>query len=610
MTTANTARLQHPYHEHALILQELSENFSLYCLICELPAKGPVYLCIDCNFFLHRSCAELPPEIQHPSHPQHSLMFYPGGSYDLSCRCDEPVEARGSYVCDVCEVALHTGCAAATLPPPEEEHEDKGKIIQHFAHEHPLASFHVNASNRINCKACGEQISGRVYGCRACIYVLHESCALAPREISNHPFHPQHPLTLLADFKPEWPDLTCEVCKRYSHCPMFAYNCNECDFHLDVNCAVSVMHLPPRDDQSSMDGKREIHHFSHPHQLTSFHAKAELFAACSVCKEKEISGYFYCCLDCLFLLDVSCVEFPQDIVHPLHSNHPLICQEDFDLRCSLCSDNTHSFGYKCEVCLFGLHVKCALQSLSATEEELTLTGELVHDHPMKLQCSPLLRMCKVCEWPVEGLGYDCQEGCDMLLHKTCAELPREPEHPIHPQHPLVLHCLESYTSLPCFACFDEIGVGFSLYCDYCKIQFHARCAMGKLTLKHQRHEHSLTYMEKMGSGLNSVQCNVCYEDCQIDFYRCGPCNYNLHFSCLPLPPSVKHEFHFHPLVLRDRVVDDFYDYEEQYCDVCETLRHPEHGVYYCEECNYDAHIDCVIPEVSPPSQNSTTFSEA
>ncbi|OWM81949.1 hypothetical protein CDL15_Pgr027147 [Punica granatum] len=65
---------------------------------------------------------------------------------------------------------------------------------------------------------------------------------------------------------------------------------------------------------------------------------------------------------------------------------------------------------------------------------------------------------------------------------------------------------------------------------------------------------------------------------------------------------------FHPLVLRDRVVDEHYDYEEQYCDVCETLRDPELGVYYCEECNYAADIDCVIPKVSPTSQNFTTFS--
>ncbi|PKI44779.1 hypothetical protein CRG98_034727 [Punica granatum] len=120
--------------------------------------------------------------------------------------------------------------------------------------------------------------------------------------------------------------------------------------------------------------------------------------------------------------------------------------------------------------------------------------------------------------------------------------------------------------------------------------------MRRQTLKHQRHEHSLSYFDKIGCELYSAQCNVCYDDCRIDFYRCVPCNYNLHFSCMSLPPSVKHEFHFHPLVLRDRVVDEYYDYKEQYCDVCETLRNPEHGVYYCEECNYDAHIDCVIPK--------------
>ncbi|PKI44638.1 hypothetical protein CRG98_034993 [Punica granatum] len=294
MKAANTpSLLQHRFHKHALVLQELSKDFSLGCKICSISVKGPAYHCIDCEFFLHKSCAELPPKIQHPSHPQHPLVFSMDASPRFRCYGCRNALRDKCYQCYDCEIDLHVGCAAATLPPPKEEeqedeqkHEDKNhheeEMIEHFAHDHRLASFRVDAPNYIECKACGQRISGRVYGCRACIFVLHESCALASREIINHPFHPQHPLTLLVDSE------------------------------------------------------------------TSFR-------------------------------------------------------------------------------------------------------------------------CKVCE--------------------------------------------------------------------------------------------------------------------RIDFYRCVPCNYNLHFSCLPLPPSAKHEFHYHQLVLRDRFVDDLYDYEEQYCDVCETLRHPEHGKSREKETN-------------------------
>ncbi|XP_031398775.1 uncharacterized protein LOC116209312 [Punica granatum] len=390
--------------------------------------------------------------------------------------------------------------------------------------------------------------------------------------------------------------MRCDVCE---YKPPFAYNCNECDFLLDVKCVVSIVHPPPRDhDQSrSTDDRRDqIHHFSHPHQLTTFHAKAKLLASCDVCNE-GISGDFYCCPDCLFLLHPSCAKLTQEIVHPLHPGHHLICQAD-PRNCSLCSDNTHGFGFKCEECPFGLHVGCALQSLSATKEELTLNSELLHKHPMRLQCLTKGYVCIVCEWPVKGLGYAYEICGNKAIHKTCAELPRESErHPIHPQRLLLLLSKPLDEFSHCFACLESSG-GLTFYCDYCKIQFYAHCAMRRPTLKHRRHEHCLSYFRKIGRKPYSVQCNVCYDYCWIDFYRCVRCNYNLHFSCMPLPPSVKHAFHqsYHPLVLRDRFVDDKLDYEEQYCDVCETLRHPEHGVYYCEECNYAADIDCIIPK--------------
>ncbi|XP_031395970.1 uncharacterized protein LOC116207225 [Punica granatum] len=605
MNTGNTPRLlQHPSHEHDLVLQELSETFSCECHICNFYTEGgPAYHCVDCEFFLHKSCAEMPPEMQHPFHPQHPLALTISSRKDYGCGgCGDFVINKYRYQCDGCRVALHLGCAAATLPPEEEKHKDEQKhqdkdhheeeMIEHFAHDHPLASFHVDVPNYIRCKACKERISGRVYGCRACIFMLHESCALAPREIMNHPFHPQHPLTLLVDSDPTF---RCKVCKRYC---FSSYNCNECGFILDMECAVSIVH-PPQDDESrSTDNRRDqIHHFSHPHQLTSLHAKAELRAICEFCPQK-ISSDFYCCPGCPFLLHQSCAELTQEIVHPLHQDHPLIWQEGRP-DCSLCSSkHTTWFGFECKECLFGLHVGCAVQSLSATKDEFTLYSKLFHEHPMKLQYfKGYISNCIVCEWPLRGLGYACQEGCRRFVHNTCATPRLESEHPIHPQHQLILHKGKFYRSLPCFACLQVISGGFTFYCDHCEIQCHPRC-LRTPTLKHQRHEHSLIYFRGMDKKLHNMPCNVCYNDCRIDFYRCVPCNYNLHFICLPLPPSVKHEFHFHPLVLRDRVVDEHYDYEEQYCDLCETLRNPELGVYYCEECNYAADIDCVIPKVN------------
>ncbi|XP_031375857.1 uncharacterized protein LOC116190316 [Punica granatum] len=579
-------------HEHGLVLRELSENCSFSCDFCSFPVNGPTpaYHCLECELVLHELCAKLPPQIQHPSHPEHSLIFtgiHCCFSHDRRCcGCDRPLFAGGTYECHGCNLAWHVGCVAATLPPPQDEPKHKEEKIHHFAHEHPLTTIHVNVPTEINCKACQEKMSGLAYGCRGCVFMLHESCALLPREI-QHPFHPQHQLTLLSDFETTF---RCKVCERYCQ---FAYNCNECDFNLDVKCAVSITD-PSQDDQYSIDNRREIHHFSHPHQLTCLHAKTKVGITCKVCQE-EISGdscEFYCCPDCLFMLHVLCAKLPQEIAHPLHPDHPLICQANFQ-ECSLCSCN-YGFGFKCEECRFGLHVVCALQSLSALKEEVYINIQHIHEHPMRLQCNKIdQKLCNVCEEPLHGLAYVCQGGCHIVIHKACAELPRDSEHPFHPQHPVVLLSEPFNRSGPCIACLKRC-YGFTFYCGHCEIQFHVYCAMRRPTLKHQRHEHSVTYFNQMGR----VQCSLCYDDCSIDLYRCVPCNYNLHHGCMPLPSSIKHELHIHPMVLRDRVVDDFYD--EQYCDLCETIRHPEHGVYYCDECRCAAHIDCVvIPKVEP-----------
>ncbi|OWM67321.1 hypothetical protein CDL15_Pgr000773 [Punica granatum] len=413
-----------------------------------------------------------------------------------------------------------------------------------------------------------------------------------------------------------------------------------------------------------------LQHPYHEHGLILQELSQNFTWRCYTCKRYVEGGWAYHCIDCNFFLHKSCAESPPEIQHPSHPQHPLelisseivesihldlpLIRKAGSIKCSLCFNE----GY-------------ALRSLSVPKEDLSETRlfEHVHEHPMRLQCVEggyRSSGCHVCKWPLRGLAYASEKNfCPTAIHKACAELiGHESKQPIHPQHPLVLSDQQYYTSDPCSACLhsyhDILLKGhyspFVLHCDYCQIHFHARCALGRPTLKHQRHEHSLRYIAQMGRGLNGGKCNVCYENCRIDFYTCVTCNYNLHYNCkhlldkflnkngpnsdsnpyatqkfklmgywaivfykLPhfflfnrrgtlcplaspiflqqhLPPFVKHERHIHPMVLRDRVVDDFYD--EQYCDLCETTRHPEYGVYYCDECRCAAHIDCVIPTVN------------
>lgn len=178
--------LQSPCHEHPLTPRELSENFSAPCQRCGHPVCGRTHCCLDCNVFFHKWWTEWPLQIQHPSHPQHQVTLVTDNYF------------TSKYCCHECRFSARAEDLVSTLPPTDEQ-EEESETVEHFSHEHPLTSFSVTIPNNIRCGACLQDISGLVYGCRRCMFFLHESCTQLDREILQHPFHPKHKLVLVAD---------------------------------------------------------------------------------------------------------------------------------------------------------------------------------------------------------------------------------------------------------------------------------------------------------------------------------------------------------------------------------------------------------------------------
>jgi hypothetical protein len=56
--------------------------------VCKEPMSGPSYRCTSCNFFLHKKCAELPPEIKQHLHPEHPLRLLPNHDIEENCKCE------------------------------------------------------------------------------------------------------------------------------------------------------------------------------------------------------------------------------------------------------------------------------------------------------------------------------------------------------------------------------------------------------------------------------------------------------------------------------------------------------------------------------------------
>lgn len=609
--------LKHPCHEHALTLRMLSNNCQIECSLCKLDFNGPAYCCEDCDYFLHRSCAliELPSEVRHPSHRRHLLTLSPNGDHNYSC----------SYCGDF---TLHALTAIATLPPlgvddkehaeeeevEEDQKDDEKMKIWHFAHmEHPLISFHVETKLLAKCKGCERRISGRVYGCRACLFLLHSSCALSP-QVLDHPFS-RLTLAQHGDTSDK-----CRACDGFIS--GFVYSRQDSlhrSFSLHTACALSTSF--PRGHRLPYSTNFKVHS-PHPCPLVLFHVEEEIYIRCKVC-ELRITGEARGCANCRFILHRSCAEkLPEVIHHFLHPDHwnlilehrgpSMTWESEIQCHCATCLGAYPGFhpnacmAFQCHSCEFYLSPNCALETLAAVKEGAAASiSHFAHEHPLLLHVTRFnyFNYCLACTQRIVGLAYCCVNCKSARLHKSCAELPQKLEHMFHSQHPLVLSkAPDGY--FHCGACRKK-STGFAYCCSECKFYLDVGCASLNPTLKHPRHEHSLAYFKE--SMDDRLPCNACGKRCRRDLYLCVPCDFRLHPDCLPLPSMIEHRCHqLHPLFLRDKFVDG--DPNDQYCDYCEELRNPDQGVYHCKECLFSAHIDCMISKDKVNPYQTFSFS--
>ena len=132
-----TMELQHWRHwQHPLVFNE-DERSGRCCYGCREPIFGPSYSCIesDCDEYYvhHKSCAELPLGLHHPSHPNHPLILFDRYTYDDNNReeydrfskCDVCGEKSHeySYCCYRCNFNIHISCSSLSPNIQTEVHD-------------------------------------------------------------------------------------------------------------------------------------------------------------------------------------------------------------------------------------------------------------------------------------------------------------------------------------------------------------------------------------------------------------------------------------------------------------------------------------------------------
>ncbi|XP_062146785.1 uncharacterized protein LOC133854566 [Alnus glutinosa] len=470
-----------------------------------------------------------------------------------------------------------------------------------------------DGDKKVVCYWCNEPVLGPAYKCRlpisACSFVVHKSCT----DLSqiNHPLHPHHTLTLRK------PGINCcDACRR-SHDRSFFYKCDPCDFQLDIECA-NRLPVNPND--------------CHHHDFFSVFRQIQF--SCDACG-KEIKHMAYkLCNICKLLVHNTCAKLPPFAKFELH-NHILsliYSPQEFkkrdDIFCKICCNNvnTEYAAYYCRKCNYIIHIDCLtgftamytaysslpttsesvpsksthlIRALNQSEDEGPHLEEIQHfshrQHKLIL-CNDEVKDDKLCQGCMEFIisvpFYSCVH-CNFFLHTRCSVLPTKiQQYRLHNFHQLTL-LSRANTKGDVFFCelCSRGHCGFTYKCDNCSTyslkQICVQCGSIPDTLKHEGHQHSLF----LALRYSNRKCKACPKDNENYVFVCTSCDFALGIRCANLPLLARHKCDTHFLKLTYAAENAFGEY---YCLICEKERDPNYWFYYCAECDFPAHIECVL----------------
>ena len=334
----------HPKHpDHPLVFNQDDRN-GYYFRGCREQILSPCYSCVECSwFYLHKSCAEIPPRLHHPLHPNHPFILFDEKTHYLeekgksTCQVCNKSRAEYTYHCYHCDFNLHIKCGSL-LPTLEAEF-----------HDHPLTPIWKWIT--FTCDLCGiKEDKGMPYLWNPCNFLIHRKCAYLPRRIKvvchKHPLHITHSSLELHESDSRFCILYVQkVDTRYG-----LYYCSKCDFIAHLNCAIdktnrediNLLELKDREngdeelDQSiesavaykvkninvgedETEIATKIKHFSHEYDLKLTDEEVHNNKKCNECV-RAISPPSYNWAKCSFFLHKSCANLPMKKKQWLHQH--------------------------------------------------------------------------------------------------------------------------------------------------------------------------------------------------------------------------------------------------------------------------------------------------
>ncbi|PPS01592.1 hypothetical protein GOBAR_AA19074 [Gossypium barbadense] len=501
----DATKIEHVSHEHCLVLGVMTQDdVDKHCDGCSLSILGSFYSCLQCNFFLHKSCADIPMK-KHHWFDIHLLNL----ETDCNFECDICLRQFFCFVynCDECAISFCLKCAM--IPD----------TFDYLSHEHPLF---WDSKYKGKCNACDLWVYG---GYRS---ITQSSTIVIPRKneeirINGFIVAPFVILPFIGD--------------------VFSGN-------------IHSSRLESRTDFARLFGDRNVDQLNRvrisstdallvilplisnvlycPMLKSSLNSNiTSTFIHCSSLKTIKMNSknLFAPHDDCNYFVHVNCATENTDLYYIVDSENPDELVEEPIESAITCVIEVNELGDATKI----EHV---------SHEHCLVLGVMTQDDVDK--------HCDGCSLSILGSFYSCLQ-CNFFLHKSCADIPMKKHHwfDIH------LLNLETDCNFECDICLRQFFC-FVYNCDECAISFCLKCAMIPDTFDYLSHEHPLFWDSKYKG-----KCNAC--DLWVyGGYRCKSCKYAVHFECITLPNEVRHKCdkHFLKLTYRDES-----DYPEQhYCD--------------------------------------------
>ncbi|XVF65499.1 hypothetical protein PTKIN_Ptkin09bG0254400 [Pterospermum kingtungense] len=254
-------KVMHFLHEHELMLRdEIVENDKC-CDGCRLSISASFYYCSSCDFFLHKSCAELPKMKHLWCHPCQKRLILTSFGYFTCGNCIYLSSGFGyeckeceCYVCIRCIFALSLG--ALTCP----------------GHQHPL--FYYEKYNG-QCSACCKDVT-EALRCKDCSFDLCHTCFSLPTT-ARHKCD-KHLLRLTYHDDNNYSECHyCDICEERRDPNHWFYHCATCDTSAHTDCVLGKY------PYIKLGSRMFYERGNHPHHPLTLVKKTYYYPACAKC---------------------------------------------------------------------------------------------------------------------------------------------------------------------------------------------------------------------------------------------------------------------------------------------------------------------------------------